>query len=177
MNIAEFPTSSRPPDVYQQPVQLPIASSSEKNVSAAKIDHPTNSVKSAVEINYGTCMVHGELILAVPDFTESAYAKRMPWNDSFNSNWNCQPKPFGMFRCFFNKGLKGNYSNFYEMISPSKALPFYAKSTIPQYYSDEGNCDENTFCPEMQNRDFEEYKPFSIEGRGYSRSYFYGVGS
>jgi hypothetical protein len=131
-------------------------------------------IKSKFNQSFGTYKVHGELLFEVPEFSESPYAKQQPWQDSTNSNWNIELTPFGLYRSFFSNGTQGNYSNFYDMSPSSAASPFYAKSKIPQFYSDEGNCTETTFSQSQKGKEYEGYKPFFVENRGYSRSYFYG---
>jgi hypothetical protein len=134
-----------------------------------------DDLKSDFNERFGTYMVHGELLFVVSEFSESPYAKPMPWNDSYNSNFNIELKPLGLYRSFFNYGTAGNYQNFYNMCPISESTPYFEKSRIPQFYSSEGQCTETTFSPNRDNRIYEEYKPFIVENRGYSRSYFYGM--
>jgi len=138
-------------------------------------EYGSNDIKSRFDCAFGTYMVHGELILAVADFSDSPYSSAMPWKDSFNSNWNIDLKPYGLYRSFFNNGAKGNYQNFYDMAPISSAFPYYSKSKIPLFYASEGNCSETTFLPKQDPDGYEEYKPFFIENCGYTRSYFYGM--
>jgi hypothetical protein len=127
------------------------------------------------QISFGSSMLHGELIFSVPDFSESPYAKPMPWNDTYNSNWNIELKPFGKFRSFFMNGPIGNYENFYDMFSIFSASPFYNSCKIPQFYSEAGNCTETTYSHKIRPDDYHDYRPFAVENSSYSRSYFYGM--
>jgi hypothetical protein len=124
---------------------------------------------------YGTYMVHAEMLLSITEFTESACAKPMPWQEPTNVNRNVELKAYGQFRSFFINETAGNYENFFDMFCVSTASPFYAKSRTPQFYSDHGNCSETTFSAAVLNKDYELYRPFVVENRGYTRSYFYGM--
>jgi hypothetical protein len=133
------------------------------------------SLKSKYESSFGTYMLHGELLLSVPEFNDSPYSNPMPWKDDHDSNWNIELKPFGQYRSFFNNGRNGNYENYYDMISISSASSFYSKCKIPQFYSEAGNCSETTYSHKENSAGYAEYKPFFVESCSYSRSYFYGM--
>lgn len=139
------------------------------------MDYNPTSLQSSYDPTFGTYMVHGELLLDVAEFNDTPYAKAKPWQDTYNSNWNIELKPVAHYRSFFNQGTRGNYLNFYEMLPISEASSFYANSKTPQFYSSDGNCTETTISPDLKNRIYEQYKPFFVENRGYSRAYFYGM--
>lgn len=120
----------------------------------------------------GTYSVHEERCLSTPDFHESAYSRKQPWQEK-QTNFGLQLSSYGHFRSFFN--AKGDYRNFFDTFGISKAPSFYQQSQTPSFYSDEGNCDETTFHIAKRGTEYQNYRPFAAEARGYMRSYFYGA--
>lgn len=119
--------------------------------------------------------VHSELPLHVPQLHDSAFSTAEWSQDAECKSWNISLQPFGHYRSIFRNGAVGNYQNFYDMFSISSAPSFHANSIIPQFSSEEGTCQETTFVPTECTNGYEEYRPFFVESRGYSRSYFYGI--
>lgn len=184
----QFPQEERVNKVDQQPFSRRLTkctSCTEYKVVDENLEYGTfdfsfeASTPEFLKSNYkkcsGTFMLHGDICLTVPDFSQSAYATPMPWQDKQDTNWNIELKPYGQFRSFFNNGTSGNYHNFYEMIPISSASWFYAKSSLLQFYAEDANCTETTFSLEINGKSYKEYRPFFIESCSYSRSYFYGM--
>lgn len=120
----------------------------------------------------GTYSVHAEVLLSVPDFYESAFSKKHPWQQT-QTNFGTTLGVSGHYRSLFS--TKGNYRNFYEIFAMSNAKSFFQSQSVPSFYSDDGNCSETTYHPPIKGKDYESYKPFAVESRGYTRAYFYGV--
>lgn len=135
-------------------------------------DKKENFFANDVPLVRGTYAVHDERCLSIPDFYESAYARKQPWQEK-QTNFGLQLVNYGHFRSFFN--VKGNYKNFFDTFKFSKAPSFYQQSQTPAFYSDEGNCTETTFYIEKRETEYQTYKPFAAEPRGYIRSYFLGA--
>lgn len=135
-------------------------------------DSTENFLANEVPMVKGTYSVHDERCLSTPDFYESAYSRKQPWQEK-QTNFGLQLANYGHFRSFFN--VKGNYKNFFDTFEFSKAPSFYQQSQTPAFYSDEGNCSETTFYIEKRGTEYQTYKPFAAEPRGYMRSYFFGT--
>lgn len=120
----------------------------------------------------GTYSVHNDECYSVPDFYESAYAKRHPWQE-YNHKFSAGIGQRGHYRSLFTPG--GNYKNFYDIFAMSRAPSFHEGSVVPTFYAPDENCTETTISLPRKGREFENYRPFAIEPRGYTRSYFYGA--
>lgn len=157
-------------DVYEsaQVAALETAVEVEFDVASEELDFDVESIA----LVRGTYSVHAEVLLSVPDFYESAFAKKQPWQDH-NTNFGTTLGVSGHYRSLFS--TKGNYRNFYEIFTMSTAKSYFQNQSVPSFYSDEGNCDETTYNPPIKGKDYESYKPFAVESRGYTRAYFYGV--
>jgi len=141
--------------------------------SSVKSDEPAQRFTSNLAVSVGTYMMHSEI--PVPQLSESPFSTAEDSEYVESANWNFALQPFGLYRSIFHNGSNGNYQNFYNMFSISEASPFYASSIVPQFYSDEGTCDTTTFVPSQCAGGYEEYRPFVVENRGYTRSYFFGI--
>ncbi len=155
--------------------------STESLVTPGKESFVKDVGESPAEMNFevesiamarGTYSVHAEVLLSVPDFYESAFAKKQPWQEH-RANFGTTLGVSGHYRSLFSS--KGNYRNFYEIFTMSNANSYFQNKSVPSFYSDDGNCDETTYSPPLKGKDFESYKPFAVESRGYTRAYFYGV--
>jgi hypothetical protein len=129
-------------------------------------------VANPITISRGTYSVHTDECYSVPDYYESAYAKRQPWQER-KTNFAASPSSRGHYRSLFNPG--GTYKNFYDIFSMSQAPSFHQASTVPTYFSNDEQCSETTFSPARKGKEYETYRPFAVESRGYTRSYFYGA--
>ncbi len=132
---------------------------------------PVAIVSDQISMAKGTYSVHHDECYTVPDFYDSAYSVRQPWQDA-NTNFGAALSAHGHYRFLFSPS--GNYQNFYHVFSMSRAPSFHQASPVPTFYSEVENCNETTFSPPQKGKDFQSYRPFAAESRGYTRSYFYG---
>ncbi|HEY9680092.1 MAG TPA: hypothetical protein V6C89_21350 [Drouetiella sp.] len=145
----------------------------EHNENSASPEQPEEILANPILMSKGTYSVHHDECYAVPDYYESAYAKRQPWQER-NTNFAPSLNSRGHYRSLFNPG--GNYKNFYDIFAMSQADPYHHASVVPTFYSNDETCSETTISLPRKNKEFESYRPFRAESRGYTRSYFYGAG-
>jgi len=151
-------------------VELKISIAPETGL-VAQIDDPQEISAETVAFCRGTYAVHAESLISVPDFYDSAYSKKQPWQES-QTNFGATLGAHGHYRSLFS--IAGNYQNFYEIFAMSKTQSFYDSNPTPTFYSDFGNCTETTFSPPAEGKQFQSYRPFAVESRSYTRAYFYG---
>lgn len=153
--------------------QLLLDSGSTSRIEAEQKFEPELEI-SADPISFcrGTYSVHAETLLSVPDFYDSAYSKKQPWQES-QTNFGATLGIHGHYRSLFSPG--GNYQNFYDIFGMSKTQSFYESNPAPPFYSEFGNCNETTFSPPVDGKQFKNYRPFAVESRCYTRAYFYGA--
>lgn len=159
------------------PTAVPLETNQETLKEAATNTNVAVSIEgSSIEadpivLSRGTYSVHDEVLVSTPDFYDSAYAKKQPWQTS-RTSFGAVLGVHGHYRSLFS--TTGNYQNFYDIFAMSEAKSFYHADPTPTFYSELGNCTELTFSPPVKGKQYESYRRFAVESRGYTRAYFYG---
>ncbi len=150
----------------------PAAHPLHESASEAELESEFEICADPISFCRGTYAVHAESLVSVPDFYDSAYSRKQPWQES-QTNFGAALGIHGHYRSLFSPG--GNYQNFYEIFAMSKTQSYYESNPAPPFYSEFGNCSETTFSPPVDGKQFKNYRPFAVESRCYTRAYFYGA--